>query len=42
MGQGEEGGLQSSIVWKQLNAMAVGIADFPVGSGGKDWTPDLP
>lgn len=41
MGQREEGGLQSSMVWKQLNAMAVGIADFPVGSGEKDQTPDL-
>ena len=30
MGQSEEGGLQSSMVWKQLNAMAVGIAEFPV------------
>ena len=34
MGQSEEGGPQSSMIWKQLNAMAMGIADFP---GGLRW-----
>lgn len=37
MGWRDEGGSQSSMVWKQLSATARGIADFPEDSRGADW-----